>query len=1515
MKRIIAIACMAWLAWSGAWADNISAEDIALQAGETKTVDISLMNTESNLVSFQIDLTLPEGISINKAGCSLSNRFSDPDQVLAIGKQGDNVYRLATTSFALTPISGTSGTLLTLSLTASANSEGGTAMLSNIRFITSNSERVTMEDTGFNITLMPIPVEQTLTLEELPAMTYGDEDYTLPETTEEGLTLTWESDNTAVAILTDNILTIKGAGTVIVTATQEGTDEFLPFSREYTLTIGKAALTITANDCTKVEGEENPELTVSFEGFVNDDDASVLTQQPTITTEATTESPVGSYSITVNGAEADNYDISYVTGTLTVLSRESGDQNVIWEEDWSGYAEFVKSNLIDINPNYTFEGTVLYDDGTFKSGTTLYAQSLAGGDSPELLISKNGGSFTVAIDLGSTTSEMTLSFKSNYGNINITAEGAEVGEVRKDGNDYSCTITPSDSSITLTFTNNLSSNVRTDNFKLIVGTSTAGLSWGTTAKTVTIGEENTFPVLQNDNNLPVNYSSSDPSVATINSSGEITLVAAGTTIITASFAGNSEFAAVEVSYELTVNEATVVTPAQDISVAQALELIYALGTDVSQYVDNHAFFNVSGYIVEIEEMSPKPNGYGDATFTIAGTKGGSDVLKAFRCKDIDNADFIDAEKIKVDDFVVVTGLLHMFVKNGVATPEITNCHLVSINDVITFEDSTVKQLCVQNWDTNGDGELSEAEAAAVTDLGEVFKGNADITSFDELQYFTGLTSIGAEAFYNCDGLTSVNIPNSVTSIGYSAFEASGLTAITIPNSVTRIGGHAFLCCYGLTSVNIPNSVTSIGNAAFFSCGLTSITIPNSVTSIEDFAFFQCSGLTSITIPNSVTSIGDRVFELCTGLTSITIPNSITSIGHQFFAGCTGLTSITIPNSVTSIGSYAFRDCTGLTSITIPNSMTSIGEMAFYNCTRLTSVIIPNSVTNIGYNAFNDCSVLISVTVEIETPLTIDENTFSNRANATLYVPSGCKAAYEAADYWKEFKEIVEPSPAISFADANVKALCVANWDTNGDGELSEAEAATVTSLGQVFKGNEEITSFDELQYFTGLTEIADHAFNECKNLESVILPSEVTRIGHWSFATCWNLKSFIIPASVSDIGAGAFAGCINMIAMTVDAENTAYDSREDCNAIIHSSTNTVVAGCKNMTIPEGVTSIGDWALNGMGSLTSVVLPSSLTSIGTGAFSWCWSLPSITIPANVTSIGGGSFEGCDNLTSVTVENPEPVAIGESTFSNRANATLYVPSGCKAAYEAADYWKEFKEIVEIGQEIEVTDISQLDNAIYVDKANAFASGQGILTISLKNAQEATAYQFNLKLPEGVTLATNDSGDYVYTLSERLNGHSVSINYDQNYNVYKLGALSGQSHVITGNDGVILTLRLNVAESVVAGSYPVIVKDAKYSLADGSSSIRLPEVTAALTVDELQLGDVNGDSELDIADAVCIVNHIIGKPTVVFMENVADANLDEEIDIADAVRIVNLIIGKISTLSHHGIGNTTVNLPEPE
>ena len=373
-----------------------------------------------------------------------------------------------------------------------------------------------------------------------------------------------------------------------------------------------------------------------------------------------------------------------------------------------------------------------------------------------------------------------------------------------------------------------------------------------------------------------------------------------------------------------------------------------------------------------------------------------------------------------------------------------------------------------------------------------YKYNGAMPSNTNLKIKDGTKGIANNCFYHCDGLSSVTIPNSVNTIGRSAFYATGLTSVTIPNSVTSIGDSTFSACSSLTSVTLPNSVTTIGIVAFSVTGLTSVTIPATVTSIGDRAFEGCSGLTSVNIsdiaawckiafgdwgyntlakanlylngrkvenlviPNTVTSIGDKAFNGFTGLTSVTIPNSVTSIGDEAFCGCTGLTNVTIGNSVTTIGSYAFAGCSSLRDInntnpftdsaTIPNSVTSIGRSAFSGCTGLKNVTIGNSVTSIGDYAFYKCTGLTSITI----------------GNSVRSI--GDDAFYKC------------------------------------------------TSLTSI-----TIPDF--------VTTIGAEAFEGCSSLKSVKLGTWVTTIGHNAFFNCSNLKSITIPKHVAYIGWSAFDFC------------------------------------------------------------------------------------------------------------------------------------------------------------------------------------------------------------------------------------------------------------------------------------------------------------------------------------------------------------------------------------------------------
>ena len=583
----------------------------------------------------------------------------------------------------------------------------------------------------------------------------------------------------------------------------------------------------------------------------------------------------------------------------------------------------------------------------------------------------------------------------------------------------------------------------------------------------------------------------------------------------------------------------------------------------------------------------------------------------------------------------------------------------------------------------------------------------------------GITRIGDYAF-NGLGITSITIPDSVTSIGVDAFyylktyslersiyinsfkkwceidfenyysnPMSGgselylnnflIKEIKIPNNITNINDYTFCGCRSLTSVTIPDSVTSIGEGAFRNCkSLTSITIPDSVASIGDYTFASCTSLKSITIPDSVTSIGGEAFSGCESLTCITIPDSITSIENYTFDYCTSLTSITIPDSVTSIGEGAFNKCTSLTSITIPDSITSIENYTFGYCTSLTSITIPDSVTSIGEGAFRDCTNLTSIAIP-DSVTSIGPAFYGCKSLTCITIPDSITSIENYTFYY------CTSLTSITIPDS-------------------------VTSIGE--EAFNKCTSLTSITIPDSVTSIGRGAFSDCTNLTSIAIPDSVTRIGEFTFSGCESLKSITIPDSVTSIGREAFSGCESLTSITIP----------DC---VTSIGNGAFYGCKSLTsitIPDSVTSIGEGAFRNCKSLTSITIPDSVASIGDYTFASCTSLTSITIPDSVTSIGENAFYYCYSLKSITI--PDSVtSIGEDAFMYCYNLTIYGYKNTAAEEYALNNGFKF---INLAEERTLT-----DKASSISVSGVVNSNADLNVSKLENTYEKSVATYDITL----------------------------------------------------------------------------------------------------------------------------------------------------------------------------------------
>ncbi len=574
------------------------------------------------------------------------------------------------------------------------------------------------------------------------------------------------------------------------------------------------------------------------------------------------------------------------------------------------------------------------------------------------------------------------------------------------------------------------------------------------------------------------------------------------------------------------------------------------------------------------------------------------------------------------------------------------------------------------------------------------------------------------------GSNNSTIPNSVISIGDCSFDSRiGLEELILPSGLKTIGKSAFRACSGLKKVYISETVTSIGQGAFGVCseiesivvdennkvldsredcnaiiktstnkllvGCQNTFIPTSITEIGSYAFFHANKLEYILIPSSVTSLGDYAFYGCSSLKYlVSMPTTAPSLGEYALGGggfylpgeiyvspyntdysawdlyytikylnfsqivtCGDNVVCCIDSDVLHIwgtgdmedmnygwdGDLDYNDAPWFkggygeqkefSSIKIHHGVKSIGNGAFYACAYFKSIEIPSSVTSIGENAFYDCSGLTSVTIP-EGVTSIGSSAFS---------------------YCRSLASVTIPNSVTSIEDY----------------ALYECSGLTSVTIGN------------------GVTSIGNHAFEDCSGLTSVTIPNSVTSIGYGAFKYCSGLTRVTIGNGVTSIEGYAFSYCSGLTSIIVENGNSVYDSRENCNAIIVTATNTLIVGCKNTIIPNSVTSIGSSAFSHCSGLTSVTIPNSVTSIEDYAFYYCSGLTSVTIGNSVTSIGISAFYYCSGLKEIYVKADTPPSAYSDTFSGVTtnSATLYVPVGSKDAYAAANGWKKFTNIVEM------------------------------------------------------------------------------------------------------------------------------------------------------------------------------------------------------------------------------------------
>ncbi|MCD7973230.1 MAG: leucine-rich repeat domain-containing protein [Candidatus Azobacteroides sp.] len=489
---------------------------------------------------------------------------------------------------------------------------------------------------------------------------------------------------------------------------------------------------------------------------------------------------------------------------------------------------------------------------------------------------------------------------------------------------------------------------------------------------------------------------------------------------------------------------------------------------------------------------------------------------------------------------------------------------------------------------------------------------------------------------NKEELTHLSIPDRITIDGNS-YEVSSLAE------------KLFFDCTKLQTVKLPAYIGKIGNFTFYNCtALTAIDIPQYVTSIGVSSFYNCINLKSVNIPNRVTSIGTTAFYNCISLTSIDIPDRVTLIENSAFMNCESIQSVILPELITVVSSSVFEGCTNLTSVELSGSVTTIQSCAFKMCKNLSEITFPSTLKVLGYEVFFGSklkSIYLPASVE-----GIDPSAFDSCLYVTSFNVEAENPIYSSVDgvlYNKQQTKL------ISYPVAH------------------ERETFTVPNSVEIIESTAFCfsTNLKSVNFPSTLISIGHRAFSDCIRLDAIDLPLSLETIGNFAFANT-NLTAVEIHPTIRSIGTGAF-NCPNLEFINVADENTFYSSID---GVLFNKRQTRI-----MQYPAA------------GKNKEYMIPATVESITQRSFYNNKNLVSIVLPTSVTSIEESAFLRCSSLDNIKVLWEEPILLRFPICDSEDQYTLIVPSGTKELYQQADYWKDFKEIIET----EPTYLKELSN----------------------------------------------------------------------------------------------------------------------------------------------------------------------------------------------------------------------------